>query len=235
MKLRHPGLIKLVAFLAAWVVRVWMSSVRFRLYFQGGGRHPADSRKQAYIYAFWHEALLFPTAFKARIHVLVSQHADGELIARTMKHLGYGVVRGSTTRGGTAALLELAQLPRNAHLGITPDGPRGPRRKLQMGVIYLAALTGLPVIPIGATADRAWRAKSWDRMVIPKPWSTAYAVTAAPIRVPKSLDRQQLEPYRLQLEEAMLRATLAAERWAHEGIHPSRAGLDKQDSLANCA
>src|SRR5262245_25772769 len=110
MKLRHRGLIGLVAFLAACVVRAWMSTIRYRLWFFDGRVHPSDPRDGSCIYAFWHEVLLAPTKFPGRLHILISQHADGELIARVCKHLGWRVVRGSTTRGGAAAMLEMMEV-----------------------------------------------------------------------------------------------------------------------------
>ena len=127
MKLRHPGLIGLIALLATWLVRCWIATLRFRLVFLDGKRHPADARHDRYVYAFWHETMVFPLAFKGRGHVLISQHADGELIARVCRHLGVGVVRGSTRRGGLGGLMGMVQKSDVSHLLITPDGPRGPR------------------------------------------------------------------------------------------------------------
>src|SRR5205807_125625 len=142
-------------------------TVRFRMKFQDGKKHPTDARVERYIYSFWHEALLFPTAFDGRANILISLHADGELIARVCRHLGAGVVRGSTTRGGMAGLMGMILKSRSSHLLITPDGPRGPRRRLQMGVVLLASLTGLPVVPLGLTFAPAWRVSSWDQMLLP--------------------------------------------------------------------
>ncbi len=220
MKLRHPRLIALIAWLAAGLVRSWMATVRPRFDLPDSLRHPADPRQHRFIYAFWHEALLFPTRFPVACRVLISQHADGELIAQVIQHLGFGVVRGSTTRNGSAALLKMARGGGDAHLAITPDGPRGPRRQVQPGVVYLAQLTGLPVVPVGIAYDRAWRAGSWDRFLLPRPFTTARCVIAAPILVPAGLDRGQLERFRRQLEDAMTTATAAAERWAETGVRP---------------
>src|SRR5207247_2818181 len=92
-----------------------------------------DARVQPYVYAVWHEALLFPTDFKGRANILISQHADGELIARICKHLGGGVVRGSTTRGGLAGLMSMIHKGQSSQLLITPDGPDGQGRRFQLG------------------------------------------------------------------------------------------------------
>jgi len=223
MKLRHLGVIGLVALLASWLIRVWMGTLRIRMVYLDGKKHPTDGRIDPYVYALWHEALLFPTVFRGRGHILVSQHADGELIARVCRHLGAGVVRGSTTRGGLAGLMGMAHRSSMGHLLITPDGPRGPRRRMQAGAVLLASLTGYPVMPLGLTFEPAWRVNSWDRMLLPKPWGAGYGVVGVPFHVPPNLGRQDLERYRQRLDEEMARLTLAAERWAQEGVRPRPA------------
>jgi lysophospholipid acyltransferase (LPLAT)-like uncharacterized protein len=221
MKLRTPWVVKLLGLACAWLLRFWMGTLRHRILFTEGIHHPADFRKNRFIYAFWHETILFPTAFRTRIHVLISRHADGEFIAQVCRFLGFQVARGSTTRGGSAALLELVRCSRHTHLAVTPDGPRGPRRRVQPGVIYLASLTGLPIVGFGVGYSRAWRARSWDRFAVPKPWSKATCVVAPALFVPKRLDREKLEYYRNLLEERLLSATLAAEKWAEDGPRPT--------------
>ncbi len=225
MRLRHPGLIGLLALVASWIVRVWMGTLRCRMAYLDGKKHPTDARVNPHIYALWHEAMLFPCLFKARANILISQHADGELIARVCKHLGGGVVRGSTTRGGVAGLMGMANRCQTSHLLITPDGPRGPRRRCQFGAVLLASLTGLPLVPVGLTFAPTWRASSWDRMLLPKPWSTAYGVIGVPLYVPANLPRQELERIRQDVEMEMVRLTLAAERWARERIRPGPAAV----------
>lgn len=234
MKLRHPGLIAWVALLASWLIRAWMGTLRFRMVCLDGKKHPTDPRAHPHVYAFWHEALLFPSLFRERANVLISQHADGELIARICKHLGAGVVRGSTTRGGLAGLMGMASKAKSAHLLITPDGPRGPRRRLQIGAVLLASLTGYPVVPLGIAFEPAWRAGSWDRMLLPRPWGAGYGVVGMPMNVPRGLDRHELERYRQRLDGEMASLTLAAERWAQTGGRPRGvcAALEKRNQAA---
>lgn len=217
MKLRNPSLIRLVAFLASWLVRVWLGTLRYRFLFMDGKVHPTNTRTDPgrWIYSFWHETLPILTHYTGRIHVLISQHADGELIARLIQHLGFRVIRGSTTRGGATALLQMMERSADGHLAITPDGPRGPRRYLQPGAIFLASATGKPILPAGVACDRAWRLKSWDRMWLPKPWSTTFLVVGKPIYIPAGLDRAGIEHYRALVEEAMRQMTDAAEKWAN--------------------
>ena len=213
MKIRHPGLIRVLGFVVACVVRVWMATLRYRYHPVGPSVEPTQEGGERYIYAFWHENMLLPAYRYARadIWVLISQHADGQLIAEACRHLKFRLVRGSTTRGGAEAVRQMLRVSAQAHLAITPDGPRGPRRQVQPGLVYLAAKTGLPIVPIGIAFHRAWRLRSWDRFALPHPWSGAECVTAEPIRVPEGADKEQLEAYRRRVEEAMSRATAAAE------------------------
>lgn len=215
MKLRNPRLIRLVALVLGLVIRAWMATVRIRIRNLDHHEHPGkDLRKGRFIYAFWHESLLGPTKFRVPVHALISQHADGELIAQVCHHIGFGTVRGSSTRGGARALLELREVSSRSHLMITPDGPRGPRRKLQPGIVQLASCTGLPVVPVGVGFTRAWRFKSWDRFALPKPFSTVCVVAPPSLVVPTDVSREQIEEYRQLIEQRMLAATVEAEEWA---------------------
>ncbi len=213
MRLRHPWLIHVAGFLGAGLVRLLMGTVRYR--FQGQPVDPNDPLlRDRYIYAFWHESMLFPAGRKtrAKFQVLISRHADGELIAQICRRLGFQVVRGSTTRGGVEAVRKMLRLSRDAHLAVTPDGPRGPRRQVQPGIIYLASKTGLPIVPAGIGFEKAWRAGSWDHFAVPRPWSTATCVIGEVIHVPPDLDRDQIECYRQRVEQELLAATEEAEK-----------------------
>jgi lysophospholipid acyltransferase (LPLAT)-like uncharacterized protein len=218
MKIRHPVLIKTIGLTGSWAIRLWIGTLRYRYRPLGPNLDP-HRRDLAgrYIYAFWHENMLLPAYQYGRpdIRVLISQHADGELIAETCRHLRFRLVRGSTTRGGVEAVRTMLRLSRNSHLAITPDGPRGPRRRVQMGLIYLAARTELPIVPTGIGFRRPWRLKSWDRFAVPRPWSPGTCVTGEPIRIPPDADKDQLEGYRLEVEQALAHVTDLAEQWAN--------------------
>jgi len=227
MKIRHPFVIRLAALLVAWLIRVWIGTLRPRYHPLGQNVDPLRRDfTRRFIYAFWHENLLLPACFYAhpRIQVLISQHADGELIARACKHLRFGTIRGSTTRGGTEALLQLVRASRACHLAVVPDGPRGPRRRLQLGPIYLASRTGLAIVPIGIGFHRPWRAKSWDRFALPRPWSRASVVTMEPVHIPPDLDKAELEEWRQYVDGLMHEVTRLAEQWAETGKWPAAAG-----------
>jgi lysophospholipid acyltransferase (LPLAT)-like uncharacterized protein len=214
MKLRQPWLIAGLAFLGAPLVRWWMSTLTCRVRQLDAVQHPTDPRQQRCIYVFWHESLLGFVIPRTRSHVMISQHADGELITRVCRHLGIGVVRGSTTRGGAEAMWRMLKASRRTHLAVTPDGPRGPRRRVQQGVIFLATRTGLPIVPIGVGWESAWRARSWDRFAVPRPYSTAYCIVGPALYLPDQLDRPGLEFQRQRVETALRTVTEAAERWA---------------------
>jgi hypothetical protein len=132
-----------------------------------------------------------------------------------MKHLGWGVVRGSTSRRAVQAMMQLLREDKR-HICITPDGPRGPRRTMAAGAVYLASRLGLPVVCMGYGYDRPWRAKSWDRFAFPRPFSRGRAVFGPPLRVPPDLGKTEIESYRLYFERLMNWLTDEAERWATE-------------------
>jgi len=133
------------------------------------------ARKEPFIIVFWHGEIV-PVSWVHRnrgFAPLISRHADGEVIARIVEGLGYRTVRGSTSRGGVRALLETAQrVKEGITVGFTPDGPRGPRHVFAPGALIVAQRTGRPIVALGATASRAWRLRSWDRHLVPKPFAT---------------------------------------------------------------
>src|SRR5262245_16895790 len=146
MKIRNPWLLKVLGLLMAWTIRLWVKTLRVRYRSVGKDRHPHRlPPEERYIYVFWHENLFLPACLYARHDciALVSKHADGQLIAEACQSLGFRTVRGSTGRAGAveAARQILALSKHGNHIGVTPDGPRGPRRQVQAGVLYLASWT----------------------------------------------------------------------------------------------
>jgi lysophospholipid acyltransferase (LPLAT)-like uncharacterized protein len=236
MKIRHPWLIKILGVTGAWVVRLWMATLRSRYEPIGPPTLPAYlERGERYIYVFWHENMLFP-AYQCRspgISVLVSRHADGQLIGEILRSLGVGVIRGSTARGSVMAVRSMLRTCQCAHLVITPDGPRGPRRQVQAGVIYLAAKTGLPIVAVGIGFQNPWRLQSWDQLVLPKPWRRATMITSRPIAIPPDLDKDLLEPYRRLVENTLRDVSERAEYLAEVdgGRQREFLGLDSPDKV----
>src|SRR3954454_21393597 len=165
VKLRSPFLLRLAGWLGAIIVHIWMATLRYRGVFDPKVEpsHP-DSIKPK-IYVLWHEYLLCPFYLRGHcnISMLLSQHGDAEILRHAAVLMGFECIRGSTSRGGSAALMQLIERSESNHLAITPDGPRGPRRRLAQGPIYLASRTGLTIVALGFGYDRPWRLKSWDR------------------------------------------------------------------------
>jgi lysophospholipid acyltransferase (LPLAT)-like uncharacterized protein len=144
---------------------------------------------------------------------MISQHRDGELIALTLQKFGVTAARGSTTRGGLGALRTMLQLAKEGHnLAFTPDGPRGPRHVAQPGVVAAAQLTGLPILPVAFVAKRKKLLRSWDRFEIPHLFSRGLFHFGAPIAVPRRLTDEEMEAYRLQVEETLNNLSEEAER-----------------------
>jgi lysophospholipid acyltransferase (LPLAT)-like uncharacterized protein len=140
----------------------------------------------AFIFAIWHGHLL-PGLWHHRregVTVLISEHRDGEIVARAAESLGYGLIRGSTTRGGGRALISLVRELRAGHeIAITPDGPRGPARKFAPGALVAAQRSGAFILPVAVSASRSWRLRSWDRFMIPKPFARVTIAYGPPTKV----------------------------------------------------
>jgi lysophospholipid acyltransferase (LPLAT)-like uncharacterized protein len=167
------------------------------------------------IFCFWHRCTL-PCGWYFRKYccsILISQSFDGELIARTLGLLGYHSVRGSSSRGGFAGLLSLKELLENGHgVVFTADGPRGPIYQTKTGPVKLAQMTGEPIGSFYLLPERAWVLKSWDRFLIPKPFSRVAVSWARSIAaLPKDADAEALEAARVELNDALERARLQAE------------------------
>ena len=147
------------------------------------------------------------------VKVLISQHRDGEYIAQIVQRLGYGVARGSTTRGGAKALLRMIKKIKeeSISLAITPDGPKGPRFVAQSGAILLGQKTQYPIIPVMIYLAKCWELPSWDRFCIPKPFSKARIFYGNPILVPSKLEKSEMEEYRVSLENELVRLKNEAE------------------------
>jgi lysophospholipid acyltransferase (LPLAT)-like uncharacterized protein len=231
MKIRHPLLIRMAGWSIAWWIRLWISTVRYRFRMLGPGVNPFDPQlKEKIIYAFWHEVMMVPAYHygKTGAHVMISDHADGEMVAGACRYLGLGVVRGSTTRGSLRAMRSMLAKITQSHLVITPDGPRGPRQRVQPGVVYLAARTGQPIVPVGFACKSAWRVRSWDRFVVPRPFTDAVGVLGKAIHVPRDADKEQLEFYRQYLEDALEDVMTVAEEMVQGGGSDRQTGKQNQ-------
>jgi lysophospholipid acyltransferase (LPLAT)-like uncharacterized protein len=175
-----------------------------------------EKKGEPFILAFWHRhLLLMPYAYRGRrISVLVSQSQDGELIARTVARLGIDSTRGSSSRGGVSGMKSLLRKAAEGwDIAFTPDGPRGPLREVQPGVILAAAATGLPIQPIAVAASRAKLLRSWDRFMVPVPFSTVHFVYGEPLSVERRGDMTEAAA---ELKRRLDGVEAEAERLAEE-------------------
>lgn len=166
------------------------------------------------IFALWHQRLLMmPLAYRGSgLYVLISNHQDGELIARAVSHLGIQAIRGSATRGGAAGFRQMAEVLRTGKdVAITPDGPRGPKWKAHKGAIVLAKLAGVPIFPVTYACSRQKEFNSWDNFILPAPFTRGAFAAGEPIEVPKDADEQTIESLRQLLQTRLIEITRQAE------------------------
>jgi len=175
------------------VYRAWMSTLRVR-WIVPDSTAGRLARGEPVIYAIWHETLL-PTPYTHRglgLVVMVSRHRDGEIITRILERSGFAAARGSTTRGGSTALREMiAAAGGGRSLAITPDGPRGPRRRVQPGAIEIARRSGVPIVPAVIEMRPAHRFRSWDRMALPWPGARTLMLCGELLAVEEGCDTEK--------------------------------------------
>ncbi len=179
-----------------------------------------DSAQPCIIVAWHNRNILGPFGYLAHrppgrvFSPLASASRDGSLAAAAMENLGVECIRGSSSRGGAKALREMLRAVKRGHdLGITPDGPRGPKYKVQSGVIAAARLTGIPIIPMTYQASRRKELGSWDAMIVPYPFGQLHYVYGAPIHVPRDADEGACERLRQQVEDELMRIGEVAARF----------------------
>ncbi|MEA2761096.1 MAG: hypothetical protein QOD47_380 [Gemmatimonadaceae bacterium] len=152
----------------------------------GDAVHKLRASGLPFIFALWHGHLL-PLLWQHRgegVKVLISEHRDGEIVARAAESLGYGLIRGSTTRGADRALISLVrELQAGREVAITPDGPKGPAEKFAPGALVAAQRSGSFILPVAVSATSSWRLKSWDRFMIPKPFARVTIAYGVPTKV----------------------------------------------------
>lgn len=168
------------------------------------------------IYNFWHERIFLTTYWwrNRRIVVLTSKSFDGEYIARFIQRFGYGAVRGSSTRGGVGAVVEMARLMRaGCTTAFTIDGPKGPARVAKMGSVLLAKKSGYPLMPVTMALKNYWTVPSWDRFQIPKPFTRARVYVAPPIYVPADADEEALEVKLRELQTTLEELDRLSDEW----------------------
>jgi lysophospholipid acyltransferase (LPLAT)-like uncharacterized protein len=203
----------LLAVAAPAALRVLAATWRVRVA-PGPGRDLLQRGAPALL-TLWHGRMLAAMPLRGHrgrgIAVLVSPSDDGDLARQALRRFGYRIVRGSLSRGGARALRELAaELADGGPIVLTPDGPRGPRHALNAGVAWLARATGAPIVPVALAVDRAWRLRSWDRFVIPKPFARLVVTFSDPIHAPADATDERLEELGNHVRATMLAGERAA-------------------------
>lgn len=203
----------------AWVVanamRLLAATLRYRV---NGDRGPAQLPDEPVIFALWHnrlglcmkvyESFVRPDCQHDHLAALISASKDGALLAAILQEFGVEPVRGSSSRRGAQALLELTSwAERGYDLAVTPDGPRGPCYVVQEGVLVLAQVTGLPIVPYSCQLGWKFRVKSWDRFQIPLPFSRCEMTFGEPIPVPREATDTERAQLREQLQRVLSQGT----------------------------
>lgn len=212
LSLRQRLLLPLIAAAGALLVRLLCATVRYRNSAEPDG--PLDANERPMIWAFWHRCLIVAThRFQERdIAVLTSRSFDGEVISRIIEKFGYHAVRGSSRRGALGAVLGARrQLEAGRAVAFTVDGPLGPLYEAKPGPVVLSRLTGVRIIAFHIAVERAWTLGTWDRMILPKPFSRAFVHFSTPMLVPDRVDETQMERWRQQLQRTLERVRDVAE------------------------
>ncbi len=217
-------LIRLADLVFFFLIKVIGHTVRFEV--EGWENWEAATRGDSIpIYTVWHNRVFLATYFwrRRRIVVMTSQSFDGEYIARFIQRFGFGAARGSSTRGGPGAIVEMVRLIRaGCPAGFTIDGPKGPRYVAKMGAVLLAKKTGQPILPVTITASRFWSAKrSWDQFQVPWPFARARVEIGRPIFVPADADEEALLTKRDELQHGLDEINERGEQWR---AHRNREG-----------
>ena len=210
----------LVGWLGKGLVELICRTMRIRVVDFDKARAEIESRR--FIFAFWHSRILVLSHLYKDLGaaILVSKSKDGEIIARILRRQGHETIRGSTSRRGVRALARLIKtLKEEIRPGVVvPDGPRGPRFKAQPGVITLAQKTGYPIVPVSYSADRIKIFASWDRFIVPYPFTEGSVICGAPIVVPCKVDAETKEVYRASLEAELNRITKFVDQYYGHAI-----------------
>ncbi|MBL8184188.1 MAG: lysophospholipid acyltransferase family protein [Blastocatellia bacterium] len=213
--LKQRIVIRTVGYLGYLIVRLIGSTIRF----EKTGWENFEAIKAAGkipIYSFWHDRIIAGTYFfrEHGIIVLSSSSFDSEYTARCIQRLGFGIVKGSSSRGGARALVRMIRMMKSGfEMAFTIDGPRGPRYKAKSGPIILAKKTGNPLMPFVIECEDYWTLKSWDRLQIPKPFTKANLIIGEPIFVESRARDKELEAKIVELQTSLDELVLRGEKW----------------------
>ena len=229
MKVESRRLLHFAGRFGAGVVRSILASSRVTESVEDSAWHPRmGGRQKDYILSCWHENLIIGAWWcgrLARFHTIASQSKDGEIIAGCASSLGMEIIRGSSSQGGATAVRQVLAASKTAarfRCAVTPDGPRGPRRQMKSGVVYIASRLNLPIVCLAIATKNPWRLGSWDRMQIPRPFQRVHIHLSAPLRPSPELNREGVEDFAHLLQREMDRAHARAEESLDPGSNARR-------------
>ncbi len=191
MRFRGKAVNWLIGALSVFVFRSLFKTLRLRFHTAETTNPYAIEGDDRFIYCVWHDQLLIPIFGGKHRHTaaLVSLNQDGGFVVAGLRSAGILPVRGSSSRGGAQAMRQLIREAEGKHIVITPDGPRGPRRELSPGVIFLASHSGRAIVPTAFSCERGWRfGVGWTNLLVPKPFSKVHLLTGEPIHIPRDAD-----------------------------------------------
>ena len=210
--------LRLVPIAAAGLIHWWGKSFSAITVVNGDFEAERAAVGQGCVYVTWHQRLfnLYFLHYRRPITIMISRSKDGELATGAVHRLGFGSVRGSSSRGGATAMFQLIEVMRNqpaTSAGMLGDGPKGPARKLKLGTLKIAQATGAPILPFAYSAKRHKLFASWDRFMLPFPFSPLVVIFAEPIIIPAQASEKELEELRLKVENSLNEITERCDFW----------------------
>jgi lysophospholipid acyltransferase (LPLAT)-like uncharacterized protein len=233
VRIRSPLLVKLSGVLFAYAMRALFWTLQLDVRTARRANPYAPSGPARFIYAVWHDSIIM-AAFGGKhtgTVALTSHHRDGAFVANVLLAIGVPAVRGSTSNGGGRALRALLTTERGSHVVMTPDGPRGPRRRMSRGTVFLASRSGRAIVPTAFSCEKPWSIRgSWTELVIPRPFSRVVLLAGEPVEVPTELSRGQLTEYVARIQTQMDDLNVRAQQLA-----AGREEDERSDSLDRVA
>ncbi|MCX7990966.1 MAG: lysophospholipid acyltransferase family protein [Proteobacteria bacterium] len=212
LKLKRKIIKKLAPFFVSNLLKVLHKTIKWEIV----GLDNLNNIKIPVIFAFFHGRMMMLGFFYKKIRkdrnikMILSPHFDGEVGSLIAKRFGVDSIKGSSSKGSLKLLKEISKI-KDSDIGITPDGPRGPFQKVKSGVTYISKVTGFPVVPVAYSVSRGKRLGSWDRFLVPYPFSRGVLVVGKPIYVPEDLDKEKIEEFSQHIEEEMIKVTNLAD------------------------
>lgn len=217
VKIRSVWLTKWVARFVVAITKLLFATCRKEFAIFPGTNGWDANCPNRFLFSVWHDVLFFPllVAKPQNMSALTSRHQDGAYVAEILRLLNVEPYRGSTTRGGAQAVKQLLGVASQLHITLTPDGPRGPRREMKDGLVFLASRTGLPIVPAAFSCRRGIRFQGkWTDMLLPLPFTTTYCLLGEPIHVPADLTREEIDRNKQRVQYAMDQLYARVNDWA---------------------